>query len=591
MANFNIDYLVVAGGGGGGGSAWTTGGASGGGGGGGEYLYQTSQSLLASTPYSITVGSGGAASGYAVAAGQGSDSEFNSTTVNGGGRGASGNGIPYATETPGGSGGSGGGGAAAPSGNTPASGGSSVIEGGGLGFAGGSFTTRSTRWGSGGGGGAGSVGANGNSSSGGDGGNGASNSITGTNTTYAGGGGGGTFGGGTTYAGSGGTGGGGDATATTGSNGANNKGAGGGGGSYSSAHYGGGTGGSGVVILRYATADVAGYTTTGSTPTETTVGTDTVLSFTTVGTGTITFTASPTPTRISSALVDFNSGTEDGLKLPSGDDANQPTGVQGMIRNNTDSGMSFYNGTEWITFEATTPPLPTVTLTNSWRAWDTASFVNGNNSCTDVTGGLVLGPYSSGSPGAFFYGSFNNVAGNKYWVMNGGGSHARRAGFNRPTEFTVSYWGNKPNNPGFNSERAIWSFNVNGANSIRLARRNNANTQSLRIYSGNSAIATFADGITTNTWYNITLTFSSNTVKTYVGVQGSTNTTLINTTTLSSGNFPTGVSNNSGGTGFWIATNSGYTDWLTDSWSGLNIYDGVARQAEIDTIVSNGYQQ
>ena len=32
MANFNIDYLVVAGGGGGGGSAWTTGGASGGGG-------------------------------------------------------------------------------------------------------------------------------------------------------------------------------------------------------------------------------------------------------------------------------------------------------------------------------------------------------------------------------------------------------------------------------------------------------------------------------------------------------------------------------------------------------------------------------
>ena len=261
-----------------------------------------------------------------------------------------------------------------------------------------------------------------------------------------------------------------------------------------------------------------------------------------------------------------------------------------MIRNNTDSGMSFYNGSNWISLEATTPPLPTVTLTNSWRAWDTASFVNGGTSCTDVTGGLVLGPYSSGSPGAFFYGSYSNTAGNKYWVMNGGGSHARRAGFNRPTEFTVSYWGNKPNNPGFNSERAIWSFNVNGANSIRLARRNNANTQSLRIYSGNSAIATFADGINLNTWYNITLTFSANTVKTYVGVQGGSATTLVNETTIG-GTFPTGVSNASNGTGFWIATNSGYTDWLTDSWSGLNIYDGVARQAEIDTIVSNGYQQ
>jgi hypothetical protein len=306
-------------------------------------------------------------------------------------------------------------------------------------------------------------------------------------------------------------------------------------------------------------------------------------------------------TRVTTPVTDFDkTNTTQGLKLPSGTNSNQPAGVdaiQGMLRNDTEetvdssaSALTHYNGTEWKYFAATESLLPTVTLTNSWRAWDTASFVNGGTSCTDVTGGLVLGPYSSGSPGAFFYGSFNNVAGNKYWVMNGGGSHARRAGFNRPTEFTVSYWGNKPNNPGLNSERAIWSFNVNGANSIRLVRRNNANTQSLRIYSGNSAIATFADGMNLNTWYNITLTFSANTVKTYIGVQGGSTTTLVNETTIG-GTFPTGVSNASNGTGFWIATNSGYTDWLTDSWSGLNIYDGVARQAEIDTIVSNGYQQ
>ena len=303
-------------------------------------------------------------------------------------------------------------------------------------------------------------------------------------------------------------------------------------------------------------------------------------------------------TRVTNPVTGFNSATEEGLKLPSGTNANQPSGVQGMIRNDTDettgssaSAIKHYNGADWQYFEATESALPTVTLTNSWRAWDTSSFVSGGTSCTDVTGSLVLGPYSSGSPGAFFYGSFNNVVGNKYWVLNGGGSHGRRAGFTRPTEFTISYWGNKPNNPGYNSERAIWSFNIFGSDNIRLARRNNAGTSSLRIYSGNSAIATFADGITTNTWYNITLTFSLNTVKTYVGVQGSTNTTLINTTTLSSGNFPTGILNASNGTGFWIGTNSGYTDWSTDSWSGLNIYDGVARQAEIDTIVSNGYQQ
>ena len=306
-------------------------------------------------------------------------------------------------------------------------------------------------------------------------------------------------------------------------------------------------------------------------------------------------------TRVTTPVTDFDKSTSlPGLKIPSGDNSNQPAGaaaVQGMIRNDTeeivdssDSAIAHYNGTNWQYFAATESALPTVTLTNSWRAWDTASFVNGGTSCTDVTGGLVLGPYSTGSPGAFFYGSYSNTAGNKYWVMNGTGAHARRVGFTRPTEFSVSYWGNKPNNPGFNSERGIWSFNALGANCIRLARRNNANTQSLRIYSGNSAIATFADGINLNTWYNITLTFSANTVKTYVGVQGGSATTLVNETTIG-GTFPTGVSNNSGGTGFWIATNSGYTDWLTDSWSGLNIYDGVARQAEIDTIVSNGYQQ
>jgi hypothetical protein len=54
----------------------------------------------------------------------------------------------------------------------------------------------------------------------------------------------------------------------------------------------GGSGGSGIVVLRYATADVIGYTVTGAAPTKdtTTVAGQTILSFTTVGTGAITFT-------------------------------------------------------------------------------------------------------------------------------------------------------------------------------------------------------------------------------------------------------------------------------------------------------------
>jgi len=287
-----VDYLLVAGGGGGGGSRWDGGGASGGGGGAGEYLYTQAVSLSAGIAYSVTVGDGGVASGIGTAAGQGGDSVFDTITVNGGGRGGSGNGIPYNTETKGGVGGSGGGGGAAPSSYTPAAGGISSKTGGGQGTAGGAFTSRNTRWGSGGGGGALTSGSNGNNNAGGNGGNGRSNTITGTSVTYAGGGGGGTYQGGSTYAGSGGTGGGGSATAINGGNATNNTGGGAGGGSYGSSTYGeGGIGGSGVVILKYPTD----YTLapTGSLIRSTAVVSGYNVTTFTEGTGTITFSLTP----------------------------------------------------------------------------------------------------------------------------------------------------------------------------------------------------------------------------------------------------------------------------------------------------------
>lgn len=600
MSNFNIDYLVVAGGG--------SGNPGGGGGGAGGYRtsygtgnisgrnspVETALSINYGAAYSVSVGDGGASMGISsdtptlnAGGNAGDDSVFSTIISNGGGCASY---YPTSSYLAKNNGGSGGGAVFGGSGGHTA-GNTAGTTAQGFGGSGGGLSNAST-W-SGGGGGAGAAGNNT-----GTGGAGLASSITGTSVNRGGGGSPGPWSGGTRASNGFGGGAGGNATSGT----PNTGGGGGGGGSSSQSQSNlraSGNGGSGVVILRYATADVSSYTVTGAAPTETTDGADTILSFTTVGTGTITFTAPIPPfsgTKVSNELLDLNQqNNEIGLRIPVGNDTDQPAANvsnTGSIRYNTDhQALSISNGTEFQVVDSEISALPTVTLTNSWRAWDTASFVSGGTSCTDVTGGLVLGPYSSGSPGAFFYGSFNNVAGNKYWVLNGGGSHGRRAGFTRPTEFTISYWGNKPSNPGYNSERAIWSFNTFGSDNIRLARRNNAGTSSLRIYSGNSSIATFADGITTNTWYNITLTFSLNTVKTYIGVQGSTNTTLINTTTLSSGNFPTGILNDSNGTGFWIGTNSGYTDWSTDSWSGLNIYDGVARQAEIDTIVSNGYQQ
>jgi hypothetical protein len=142
-----------------------------------------------------------------------------------------------------------------------------------------------------GGGGAGGAGADMSTSSatGGNGGIGLSSSITGSAVTRAsGGGGGGNSTRGTASAGGGGNGGQGNQAGTAGTV---NTGGGGGGASHGSSPSDGkpgGAGGSGIVILRYATADATISVGAGLTSSSATVGSDTVVTFT-AGTGTVSF--------------------------------------------------------------------------------------------------------------------------------------------------------------------------------------------------------------------------------------------------------------------------------------------------------------
>lgn len=367
MANFNIDYLIVAGGGAGGGSA--LGNFAGGGGGAGgvrtsftpvstpaNYTILPALSASTGTSYSITVGAGGiGVAGATTKGGSGANSVFETITATGGGGGGVGqndNGL---------TGGSAGGTAPTTSTRTNSVSPTQGFRGGGA--AGGQ------NYGSGGGGGGGAEGVQGTNSKGGNGGIGFQTAITGTATYYAGGGGGGSYkppSGATSEMGLGGLGGGGDALVrSVGEPGTNGLGGGGGAATNGDGEGGnraGGDGGSGIVILRYATAD-ANYTTTGITPTETTDGTDTILSFTAVGTGTITFSTPPSTsfsgTKVTTPVTDFNKPlTEEGLKIPSGTSSNQPIGVEGMIRNDTtqssggsSSAITYYNGTNWRYFE------------------------------------------------------------------------------------------------------------------------------------------------------------------------------------------------------------------------------------------------
>ena len=268
--SYAASYLIVAGGGGGGFS-------QAGGGGGGGFL-TGSVTLISTRNYTITIGGGGAGATTTSSAGtQGTNSSFSlvGTSAVGGGGGGSG-GATAASPTSGGSGGGGSGG-----GNTGAAQ-SGAAGTSGQGSAGGSGSTDQTTYrNGGGGGGASAVGSTATISQAGNGGAGSSSSITGSSVTYAGGGGGGKQSSGGA-AGSGGSGGGGAGGANTnGVNGTANTGGGGGGGSYLVDGTPGGLGGSGVVILSVPTENYSG-TTTGS-PTVTTSGSNTIITFTASG--------------------------------------------------------------------------------------------------------------------------------------------------------------------------------------------------------------------------------------------------------------------------------------------------------------------
>lgn len=244
----STEYLVQGGGGQSVGTSWCGGGA----GGcqlsnyGGDPLY-----LERGTAYTVTVGAGGSYSELAgIVADPGARGGVNATGANQG-EGSNGGG-GTANSFPGGAG------------------------RGKNGYNGGNGSTQSC----GGGAGAGANGSAASGTTGGNGGAGLTNSITGSAVGRGGGGGGGGTGAGGTASDGGGAG-----TVTGGSNGTANTGGGAGGTGNSTST---GVGGSGVVIIRFPTAEGSPTIGAGLTSSSATDGTDTVITFT-AGTDTITW--------------------------------------------------------------------------------------------------------------------------------------------------------------------------------------------------------------------------------------------------------------------------------------------------------------
>ena len=597
MANFNIDYLIVAGGGGGAGG-FGNGNGTGGGGAGGlitTTTYNGTESTfiaVTATPYSVEVGQGGAGgtgtglnSSSTVNIGvNGSRSMFSITEAVGGGGGA---GAITAGAVNGSSGGSGGGG-----GPYSRSGGSPTANQGNSGGTGSSNPGSVNRYRGGGGGGASQSGASGDAS--GNGGNGISystgtSSITGSAASYAGGGGGGVYSSGV-IAGTGGLGGGGDGARTTGhgASGLNNTG-GGGGGAGGEAYQNGGDGGSGVVILRYTTNTIDSYTTTGITPTEdtTTVPGQTILSFTTVGTGTITFTALPPPpppfdgTKVTTPATDFNKpNTEEGLKIPSGTNANMPLGVQGMIRNNTEetidnsaSAIAHYNGTNWQYFAATESPdvvYPT-SLKMYLDASDTTSYPGTGTTWFDLTSNANNGTINGATWNSGGYFDFDGS--NDYVDINNFVNSFFNNAINKI--FSVSIWFNPDQLPTSSTPFQLWQFGAWSNGTIRAFLLDNGKINFQSTTGGSSYVNQLnsSTSYSVGNWNNLVCVYD-----------GTTKHLYLNNNSPNSAVHNYDIQTNNGS----IGKDDSNSYYFNGKISKFNVYDTVLTQAEITAIYNEG---
>lgn len=122
-------------------------------------------------------------------------------------------------------------------------------------------------------------------------------------------------------------------------------------------------------------------------------------------------------TKVTTPVTDFDKiSVTQGLKLPSGTNTNQPTGVQGMIRNDTGettgssaSAIEHHNGTNWQYFAATESPdvvYPT-SLKMYLDASNTTSYPGTGSTWFDLTTNQNNGTISNTSWNLNGYFDFN----------------------------------------------------------------------------------------------------------------------------------------------------------------------------------------
>jgi len=298
-------------------------------------------------------------------------------------------------------------------------------------------------------------------------------------------------------------------------------------------------------------------------------------------------------TKVTTPVTDFDKATSlPGLKIPSGDNSNQPAGAaaeQGMIRNDTEetvggsaSAIAHYNGTNWQYFAAT-ESADNPNLIMYLNASDTTSYPGTGTTWFDLT--------PNGYDGTISNSTWNATG---YFPFNGSSSIVRStalgAAFSGQTTLSIAGWFQISastarmtiasfSNTSVGSTDLWIGFNANG-NTIAL--RNAVQGASAFLQIDNSGSSNLRDG----NWHQVVFTADSG--GNHVYVDGLELTGMNYTYGSSSTNIQMPLINQ-----FSIGANqdssaSGGQWFLNGNISKVNVYDTALTSTEVNTLFLEG---
>ena len=285
-------------------------------------------------------------------------------------------------------------------------------------------------------------------------------------------------------------------------------------------------------------------------------------------------------TRVTTPVTGFNSATEEGLKLPSGTNANQPSGVQGMIRNDTGentggstSAIEHHNGTNWQYFAATESFGPNLIM--YLNASDTTSYPGTGTTWFDLT--------SNANNAALTNMTSANWNSGGYFTLDGSNEDFAIGynAFQSTTPMTVCGWVYVSD---FTSFRSIFSLRGSTSPTVKMLVAINTD-KTIRLDSASTSafltlgVSSVANGIPSGQWVHIAaiIDYGTKEYKLYK------NKTLAITGTNSS----IRAGNDFGITVFRLGSNI-QNQYFKGDTSKFRVYDKVLSQAEIDALVDEG---